>query len=401
MLNLFERKFLVDERNPVGTIETGGLKLSFFAPDPMYILQLLSILGITALVGNFLSLIVCHGILRKSQQTAFVLTFGIVLPLILYYPFFLADVLDIRSSPIRMTVLSLPLTCTLRTLHAFFTEQQSTLWSRYRREYGFILHPLRDPKTQAFVTATVHSFFAALRSYGKWFFLLGISFSLLLPYSFVPWNTPRPLHETFLSFHPSHLANNFVHAVLTSWMLDLGVNTAVNGVMQCLSGIQFENVVDSPMFGSQSPSDFWGRRWNRLISGDLKNGIYKPVRQYTGSKHVATLATFAVSGLMHEYVWYYLFYVNKHQDPADCYQPPFGKQILFFGWNGILLLFEYFVGKQKWERVVKGLFPACTTVLVVLMALPVGHLFTGDLVAGGYFQQLSGLLAIVHIDYKS
>ncbi len=53
-------------------------------------------------------------------------------------------------------------------------------------------------------------------------------------------------------------------------MLDLGVNTAVNGVMQCLSGIQFENVVNSPMFGSQSPSDFWGRRWNRLISGDLK-----------------------------------------------------------------------------------------------------------------------------------
>jgi hypothetical protein len=41
--SLFERKFLVDERDPVGTIEGGGLQLSFFAPDPLYILQLLSV----------------------------------------------------------------------------------------------------------------------------------------------------------------------------------------------------------------------------------------------------------------------------------------------------------------------------------------------------------------------
>lgn len=116
MWNLFERKFLVDERNPVAMFETDHLLLSFFSPDPTYILQMLTILGLTAVGGNFLSLIVCQGILR-NKQTALLLTFGVVLPITLYYPFFLADLLDIRSSPLRMTVLSLPLTCTLRTLN--------------------------------------------------------------------------------------------------------------------------------------------------------------------------------------------------------------------------------------------------------------------------------------------
>ena len=124
------------------------------------------------------------------------------------------------------------------------------------------------------------------------------------------------------------------------------------------------------------------------------------MRQQTGSKHVATLATFLMSGWMHEYVWYYLFYVNKHQDAAECYQPPFGKQTLFFGWNGILLLLEYLIGRENWERFANRLFPSCTTVLVILMALPVGHLFTGDLVASGYFRQLSGMLPVVRIEFK-
>lgn len=79
--------------------------------------QILQILFLTAVGGNCLSLIVYHGILRTNKHTALLLTFGVVLPVILYYPFFLADLLDIRSSPLRMTVLSLPLTCTLRTLH--------------------------------------------------------------------------------------------------------------------------------------------------------------------------------------------------------------------------------------------------------------------------------------------
>lgn len=103
---------------------------------------------------------------------------------------------------------------------------------------------------------------------------------------------------------------------------------------------------------------------------------------------------------MHEYVWRFMFYVNKHQDPAECFQPDFGKQTLFFGWNGILLMFEFFIGKEKWERFTNRLFPSCTTCLVILMALPVGHLFTGDLIAGGFFGQLSGLLPMVRIELK-
>lgn len=95
------------------------------------------------------------------------------------------------------------------------------------------------------------------------------------------------------------------------------------------------------------------------------------------------MATFLASGLIHEYVWCLLFYVNIHQ--TDAYVPPFGKQLLFFGWNGILLILEYAVG---WETLVSTVPKPAVTLLVVLMALPVGHLFTGDMLKGGYFMSL-------------
>lgn len=291
---------------------------------------------LTALGGNIVSLVVYQGILRNKKQTALLVAFGVVLPVILWYPFFIADFLDIRSPALRMSILSLPLTCTLRTLHgertfylfsldflsvyscltwtrylvALIEEKPLISWSQYRREFGFVLHPLRDPKTRAFVPATRNSILSAFLAYFKWLLVIGFAYSILVPSSFVLWSTPRALHETFLSFHPSHLANNFVHAgtlfefsthsnmhyyyyrlifflVLTSWMLELSVNTGVNGVMQLLSGIQFENVVDNPMFGSQSPSDFWGRRWNRMIHTDLKVRIVSSLFGFV-SRRVST-----------------------------------------------------------------------------------------------------------------
>jgi membrane associated rhomboid family serine protease len=105
---------------------------------------------------------------------------------------------------------------------------------------------------------------------------------------------------------------------------------------------------------------------------------------------MAAMATFLASGIIHEYVWYLLFYTSIHQD--DVHVPPFGKQLLFFGWNGILLVMEYAV---RWEKLVSAIPKPIVTLLVVLMALPVGHLFTGDMLKGGYFSSLQLALPIL------
>ncbi|XP_021757895.1 long-chain-alcohol O-fatty-acyltransferase-like [Chenopodium quinoa] len=71
-------------------------------------------------------------------------------------------------------------------------------------------------------------------------------------------------------------------------------------------GLELEEPSDEP-YASSSLQDFWGRRWNRMISDTLRHTVYKPVRStfvdLVGLKWaqvMGTMATFFVSGLVHE-----------------------------------------------------------------------------------------------------
>jgi hypothetical protein len=56
-------------------------------------------------------------------------------------------------------------------------------------------------------------------------------------------------------------------------------------------------------FLSKSVREFWGRRYNRLVSTLLKESIFEPVRRLShASKTMAALASFIVSGLLHGHV---------------------------------------------------------------------------------------------------
>ncbi|KAL5726444.1 hypothetical protein ACHQM5_009537 [Ranunculus cassubicifolius] len=68
-----------------------------------------------------------------------------------------------------------------------------------------------------------------------------------------------------------------------------------------------------------SLQDFWGRRWNLMITGILRPSVYLPVRNFftpiLGRKWALGLgqvSTFAVSGLMHELIYWYL----SHEKPT-------------------------------------------------------------------------------------
>ncbi|CAL5024085.1 unnamed protein product [Urochloa decumbens] len=70
-------------------------------------------------------------------------------------------------------------------------------------------------------------------------------------------------------------------------------------------GMEIEPQFDRPYLAS-SLRDFWGRRWNLMVSAILRPSVYDPVRRARAGKAAATLATFLVSGLMHEAMVYYL-----------------------------------------------------------------------------------------------
>ncbi len=65
-------------------------------------------------------------------------------------------------------------------------------------------------------------------------------------------------------------------------------------------GFPVEKVMDCPI-AATTLGDFWGRRWNRIVSGMLREVIFFPVARWAGAR-VALLAVFLYSGLYHEVI---------------------------------------------------------------------------------------------------
>jgi alginate O-acetyltransferase complex protein AlgI len=63
-------------------------------------------------------------------------------------------------------------------------------------------------------------------------------------------------------------------------------------------GIGVEKLWDNPA-ASTSLADFWGRRWNRIFSGMLREVLFLPLARRVGAA-AALFAVFLYSGLMHE-----------------------------------------------------------------------------------------------------
>lgn len=81
---------------------------------------------------------------------------------------------------------------------------------------------------------------------------------------------------------------------------------------RALLGVELEPQFDEPYL-SASLQDFWGRRWNIMVSSILRPAVYEPALKLattaTGRRWAplpAVMATFAVSAVMHELMFFYL-----------------------------------------------------------------------------------------------
>ncbi|KAL2472919.1 putative long-chain-alcohol O-fatty-acyltransferase 5 [Forsythia ovata] len=106
-------------------------------------------------------------------------------------------------------------------------------------------------------------------------------------------------------------------------------------LVRVLLGLELEPPSDEPYL-STSLQDFWGRRWNLTITNTLRDTVYNPVRSAAvavlGNKWSslpAVVATFLVSGLMHELLFYYVTRVR-----------PSWEMTLFFVLHGICVVVE-------------------------------------------------------------
>ncbi|XP_030457027.2 acyl-CoA--sterol O-acyltransferase 1-like [Syzygium oleosum] len=122
-----------------------------------------------------------------------------------------------------------------------------------------------------------------------------------------------------VAFLPAYERKDRVHPVIINVMycvhvyVGLEVSLAVVGAMiRVLTGIELEPQFEEPYL-STSLQDFWGRRWNLMVTNILHPAVYLPIRSISsraiGRKWAALPASFAcflVSALMHELIFYYI-----------------------------------------------------------------------------------------------
>ncbi|KAK9133111.1 hypothetical protein Scep_012639 [Stephania cephalantha] len=155
----------------------------------------------------------------------------------------------------------------------------------------------------------------------------------------------------------SHLHHNII---LTIYCLHVYLSLEIILALfaapaRALLKIEIEPQFDEPYL-STSLQDFWGRRWNLMVSGVLRSSVYEPVRlvlervmRKRWSSAFAMMATFVVSGLVHELMYYYLTRAK-----------PTWEVSWFFVVHGMCTAVEVLVKKSKFgeklklNRVVSG-----------------------------------------------
>ncbi|XP_006352461.1 acyl-CoA--sterol O-acyltransferase 1-like [Solanum tuberosum] len=123
------------------------------------------------------------------------------------------------------------------------------------------------------------------------------------------------------------------------FMLEIIFNM-ISAVVRGVSRVELEPPFDEPYLAS-SLQDFWGKRWNLMVTNILRPTVYDPVRSIVADRISrkwaplpAVLATFFVSGLMHELIFNY----NGRLMPN-------GEYILFFLIHGVALSVEIVIKK--------------------------------------------------------
>lgn len=109
-----------------------------------------------------------------------------------------------------------------------------------------------------------------------------------------------------------------------------------------LCGRSVQGLQDHP-FRSTSLSEFWGRRWNRLVQSNLDRGFYRPLAR-VGRRRAGQLAAFFASGVLH-------VMAVEGAGPARLVALPCACVLAFFVVHGLLVLAEQGIG---WHRAPAG-----------------------------------------------
>ncbi|XVE50754.1 hypothetical protein DITRI_Ditri01bG0188600 [Diplodiscus trichospermus] len=114
--------------------------------------------------------------------------------------------------------------------------------------------------------------------------------------------------------YKQHLHKNVIFAM---YCVHVYLQTEIVLALCALPALAILGFVIEPQFNepylATSLQDFWGHRWNLMVTSVLRPTVYHPIRRISthivGSRWsllLAIIAVFVVSGVMHELIYYYL-----------------------------------------------------------------------------------------------
>jgi len=229
---------------------------------------------------------------------------------------------------------------------------------------------------------------------------MAVMCSILSPYGYAPFGESNAgeFHERMVLsdyLDVRHLGNCFVIAVFFQQALALG-DAVTRTTIQMTLGYKVNQLMRNPMLEATSPSDFWGRRWNVLVHSVMKRGVYKPVRKYTSSGILASLAVFVASGLFHEWLVHAVLLYNY--PPSSTADVLLGSNTAFFVWNFVVIVSEKLLlafGSKGIQSFGKMIPSAVIPFVIIMTSLPMAHWFGNPYLKGGFFGDYEKCLIMI------
>lgn len=339
---------------------------------------------------------------RRGTILSYIIGWCIIIPIALVFPYELLEVLQVESLVIKMAFVTPSTIVFFRCIEAMYDTSPHTVETNlgtYCIYYSSLLHFEWNKITATRKTISIQQVGVTVMK------VIGIKLGLSIICSFLLHTNfkPFPSSISYTDYHldniiellqPSHILNAYLCGILVFLTLHFGFTMTAFGD-EIKGFVYTKPSFLNPLYTSTSPSDFWNKKWNLMIHRILKYGCYLPTYKNIKSKYISIAFTFFISGLLHEYTNSIMFYHRRElRNPItgicdDCYQYKYGKLLAFFTWNGIVMLLERPFAKYLFANRQPQLPIPIISTLVVLTALPVGHWYFGDWIAGQYFHHLS------------
>ena len=387
---LYATKFEEDVRLPSLVVEVPflGCKLGLIGSNPVFWAQLLILVSLQSIVNLVVAIVIYEFIIKNPKQgswTPYLVGYGIVCPLLFALPFWLVEELDLRN--LCMSIGAAASSCLLffrcfeamhDTVPLFATKSRTSFLLYYVSTVQFCF----DESTGQVERCTWSDIVRKATNFISLFIQSVLMFSLLFPRNY---ELVTISEGSFLRGIAGHLVNNFAMASLTSICLEVGATGMGLGI-SIATFVKTVDLNDNPLSKSQSPSEFWNKRWNTLVSNGLKRAVFVPLRKAGYSKPFAALSTFVASGLMHEYLLIILSYYEFKATGQITFS---GTHLAFFVWNGVVLILEHYLKDHSVIRWISRTFPPpMKTALVILTVLPLAHLFTKSYADKGFYTSM-------------